>query len=84
MLAAVKIARVVTRLSKKPVIGMTIAIVSMKAVVSHCAWTAVIPRSPMRWGIAIPIVVSLRMATKAATSSTVTDRRTDKPSRKKR
>ena len=47
-------------------IGITTAIVSMNAVVSHCAATAVMPRSPMRCGIATPIVVSLRIATNAA------------------
>jgi hypothetical protein len=48
---------------------MTTAIVSMKAVVSHCAATAVMPRSSIRCGIATPIVVSLRIATKAAPRS---------------
>jgi hypothetical protein len=57
---------VVKRCSRKPEIGITTAIVSMKAVVSHCAATAVMPRSVMRCGIATPIVVSLRIATKAA------------------
>ena len=47
-------------------IGITTAIVSMNAVVSHCACSAVMPRSTMRCGIATPIVVSLRIATKAA------------------
>jgi hypothetical protein len=68
-IAAMNIARVVKRRSRKPVIGMMTAIVSMNAVVSHCAATAVMPRSPIRWGIATPIVVSLRIATNAAASS---------------
>ena len=49
--------------------GMTTAIVSMNAVVNHCAATAVMLRSRMRWGIATFIVVSLRIATNAATRS---------------
>ena len=65
-IAATNIVRVVKRRSRKPVIGMTTAIVSMNAVVSHCAASAVMPRSMMRCGIATPIVVSLRIATKAA------------------
>ena len=68
-IAVAYIVRVEKRLRRNPVVGMTTAIVSMNAVVSHCASTAVIPRSPMRWGIATPIVVSLRIATKAAASS---------------
>ena len=69
LIAAMNTARVVNRCSRKPEIGMTTAIVSMNAVVSHCAATAVMPRSPMRCGIATPIVVSLRIATNAAASS---------------
>ncbi len=67
-IALMNIWRVVKRWSRNPVTGITTAIVSMNAVVSHCAWTAVIPRSVMRCGIATAIVVSLRIATKAATS----------------
>ena len=66
LIAAMNITRVGKRRRRKPVIGMTTAIVSMNAVVSHCAATAVMPRSVMRWGMATPIVVSLRIATKAA------------------
>ena len=63
--------RVVNLRSRKPVMGITTAIVSMNAVVSHCAASAVMPRSVMRCGIATPIVVSLRMATKAAVAGTL-------------
>src|SRR6478609_5610295 len=66
LIAAMYIWRVVKRRSRKPVMGMTTAIVSMNAVVSHCAWRALIPRSLMRCGIATPIVVSFRIATNAA------------------
>ena len=50
-------------------IGMTTAIVSMKAVVSHCAAVAVMLRSFMRRGRATPIMVSFKMTTKAETRS---------------
>ena len=50
-------------------VGMTIAIVSMNALVSHWPSSGGMPRSAFRWGIAMPIVVSLRIATNAATSS---------------
>ena len=66
VIAARNTCRVVKRWRRKPLIGITTAIVSMNAVVSHWAATAVMPRSTMRWGIATPIVVSLRIATKAA------------------
>ncbi len=69
VIAATNMTRVVKRCSRKPVIGMTTAIVSMNDVVSHCACSAVMSRSTMRCGIATPIVVSLRMATNAADSS---------------
>ena len=68
LIAAMNITRVGKRRSRKPVMGMITAIVSMNAVVSHCAATAVIPKSSIRWGIATPIVVSLRIATNAAAS----------------
>ncbi|MNY04309.1 hypothetical protein D3C86_1369770 [compost metagenome] len=54
---------------------MTTAMVSMNAVVSHCAVLAVIPRSCIRWGIATPMIVSLRMTTKVETSSSAMTRR---------
>ena len=37
IIAAIKAGRVLNRCRRKPVIGMTTAIVGMKAVVSHCA-----------------------------------------------
>jgi hypothetical protein len=61
--------RVVKRCSRKPVVGMTTAITSMKPLVSHCPFSGAMPRSWLRCGMAIAIVVSLRIATKAATSS---------------
>ena len=45
-IARMKIARVCRRCSRKPVIGMTTAIVSRNAVVTHCAALAVTPGSP--------------------------------------
>ncbi len=79
-IAATNIVRVVKRRSRKPVIGMTTAIVSMNAVVSHCAARAVMPRSVMRCGIATPIVVSLRIATNAAARSSQMTRLSRGPS----
>jgi hypothetical protein len=64
-----KIARVCKRCSMKPVIGMTTAIVSRNAVVTHCAAAAVTPRLSMSGGIATLMIVSFRITTKAETSS---------------
>ena len=61
--------RVENRCSRKPVVGMTTAMVSMKAVVSHCTVPAVRSRSTISTGSATPMIVSLRMTTKVATSS---------------
>ena len=47
-IAVMKIERVLKRGRRKPVIGMTPAIVSMKPVVNHCAATAVMCRSSIR------------------------------------
>ena len=66
LIAAMKIGRVAKRCSRKPVMGMTTAMVSMNAVVSHCACEMVMPRSVTRWGIATPMIVSLRMTTNEA------------------
>src|SRR5690606_40752953 len=55
---------------RKPVVGMTTAIVSMKPVESHCAVTAVIDRSAISVGSATDSRVSLRIITKAETTST--------------
>ena len=67
-MASVNTVRVCSRSSSQPVTGMTIAIVSMNAVVSHCAARSVTPKSPMMLASATFIVVSLRITTKAATS----------------
>ncbi len=48
---------------------MTTAMVSMKAVVSHWTVLAVRSRSTISTGRATPMMVSLRMTTKVATSS---------------
>jgi hypothetical protein len=53
----------------KPVAGITTAMVSMKPVVSHCAVAVVMSRSAMRLGSATLMIVSLRITTKAATTS---------------
>ena len=60
--------RVLRRWSRKPVTGMTTAIVSMKAVDSHWARPAVTCRSVIRRGRATFMIVSLRMTTKVAMS----------------
>ena len=44
VIAAIKTGRVLNRCRRKPVNGMTTAIVSVKAVVSHCAADAVMVR----------------------------------------
>ncbi len=53
---------------RKPVVGMTTAIVSRNAVVSHWAVAAVMSSSRMSSGRATPMIVSFRMTTKAATT----------------
>ncbi len=58
------------RVMRKPVVGMTTAMVSMKPVESHCAVTAVIDRSSISTGSATESSVSLRIMTKAETTST--------------
>ena len=60
--------RVVNRCSRKPVVGMTTAMVSMNAVVSHCPVRALTPRSTINRGSATPMIVSFRITTNAATS----------------
>ncbi len=62
--------RVVTRWRNQPVIGMTTARVSMNAVDSHCAARAVISKSCMSRGIALTMMVSLRITTKVAPTRT--------------
>ena len=56
-----------SRSSSHPVTGITTAIVSMNAVVSHCAVRSVTEKSSMMALSATFMVVSLRMTTKAAT-----------------
>ncbi|GGR21813.1 hypothetical protein GCM10010196_14190 [Agromyces mediolanus] len=68
-MAVMNIERVGKRCSRKPVIGMTTAIVSMNAVVSHCAADSEMCRSSTRCGMATPMIVSLRKTTKVAPSS---------------
>ncbi|GEK78927.1 hypothetical protein ABA31_02780 [Agrococcus baldri] len=68
--AVVNTVRVLSRLSRNPVVGMTTAIVSMNAVESHCAVTAVIASSVMSTGSATDRTVSFRIITNAVTTST--------------
>ncbi len=69
VIAAMKTVRVCNRCSRKPVIGITTAIVSKNAVVSHCAASAPTPRLTISRGIATFIIVSFRITTNADTSS---------------
>src|SRR5690625_2467684 len=69
-IALMKTARVENRVRMRPVVGMTTAMVSMKAVVSHCAVAAVTENSVMSRGIATLITVSLRIMTNEATMRT--------------
>ncbi len=68
-MAAMNTCLVVKRWSRNPVIGMTTAIVSMNAVESHCAASASMWRSSMSFGRATLMIVSLRITTKVAASS---------------
>lgn len=68
-MAAMNICLVVKRCSRKPVIGMTTAIVSMNAVESHCAARASMWRSSISFGMATVMIVSLRITTNVAASS---------------
>ena len=67
IMAAAKTARRSKRCSIQPVVGMTTAIVSMNAVESHCAACAVTWSDDMSCGIALTMIVSLRMTMKVAT-----------------
>ena len=69
VIAARNTGRVLKRCSRKPVMGITTAMVSMNAVVSHWAAPAVMSRSFIRCGSATPMMVSLRITTNAETSS---------------
>ncbi len=59
----------VTRCRNQPVTGMTTAIVSMNAVESHCALRAPTSSSIISCGMALIMIVSLRMTTKVASTS---------------
>lgn len=69
VIADVNIARVVNRWSRKPVIGITTAIVNMNAVVSHCAAEIVMFNAITSRGMATVIIVSFKITTKAETSN---------------
>ena len=69
IIASVNAWRVVTRIRNQPVIGMTVAIVSMKAVESHCADRAVTSNSTISRGIALTMIVSLRITMNVASTS---------------
>ena len=68
-MARPKANRVVTRCRNQPVIGMTTAIASMKAVESHWAALASTWKSTISRGIALIMIVSLRITTKVAATS---------------
>src|SRR5690625_4663514 len=69
-MAVVNMARTLRRFMRNPVVGMTTAIVSMKAVDSHWPTTALIDISVISTGSATDSRVSLRIITKAETTST--------------
>lgn len=69
-IAVMNTARTDSRFMRKPVVGMTTAMVSMKPVESHWAVTAVIDRSAIRVGSATDSRVSLRIITNAETTRT--------------
>ena len=68
-MARPKAKRVVTRCRNQPVIGITTAMVSMNAVDSHCAALALTAKSTISRGIALIMMVSLRITTKVAPTS---------------
>ena len=68
-IARPKANRVVTRCRNQPVTGITTAIVSMNAVESHCAALASTSKSTISRGIALIMIVSLRITTKVAPTS---------------
>ena len=67
-MASMNTVRVEIRCSRKPVVGMTTAMVNMNAVVSHCTVRALMPRSTIRWGSATLMIVSFKIITKVAIS----------------
>src|SRR6185312_5322932 len=68
-MARMKIGRVLRRCSRKPVTGMTTAMVSRNAVVSHCASLAETWSASLMVGMATLRMVSFSITTKAETSS---------------
>ena len=68
-IARPKAKRVVTRWRNQPVTGMTTAMVSMNAVESHWAAPASTSKSAISRGIALIMMVSLRITTKVAATS---------------
>src|SRR5688572_28022853 len=68
-IAAMKTVRVCRRCSRKPVTGITTAIVKRNAVVTHWAAFAVTPRLSMSRGMATLMIVSLRITTNDATNN---------------
>ncbi len=68
-IAVPKACRVVTRWRNQPVTGMTTAMVSMKAVESHCAVVSETSNSVFRLGRALNITVSLRITMKVAATN---------------
>src|SRR5690606_29199808 len=75
VMARINTGRVLRRCNRYPVIGMTTAMVSMKAEVSHWAAPAVISRSFIRCGMATLMMVSLRITTNADTSKSAITKR---------
>jgi len=67
-IASMNTGRVLIRWIRKPVIGMTTAMVSRNAVVNHCAALADAFRLAISCGRATAMTVSLRITTKADTS----------------
>src|SRR5699024_10378397 len=74
LIAMMKTVRSGSRTSIHPVNGMTTAIVNMNAVVSHCAVAAVTSNSTIRSGSATDMMVSLRITTNAAATSSAISR----------
>ena len=70
-----KTMRVCRRCIRKPVIGMTTAMVSRNAPVTHWAAAAVTPRLTMSGGIATLMIVSFKITTNDETSSRLMTRR---------
>ena len=67
--------RVFSRWMRKPVTGMTTAMVNMNAVVNHCPVRASTPRSSMIGRNATLMVVSLRKTTNVAATMSQTTRK---------